>query len=158
MEKPFSIVKYPALILRKKTKKVLTLTEEHREILKDMVTTMRKNNGIGLAAPQVGLDIQLAVVDAGEGLLKIMNPSIVKKEGLDIMDEGCLSVPSVPVKVKRPKTITVEYTDEWGGINNKTFHGLAAKVLQHEIDHLNGRLILDYLPWYKRIFVKRASC
>ncbi len=158
MEKSFSIVKYPALILRKKTKKVTTLTEEHREILKDMVTTMRKNNGIGLAAPQVGLDMQLAVVDAGEGLLKITNPSIVKKEGLDIMDEGCLSVPSVPVKVKRPKTITVEYTDEWGKINKKIFHGLTAKTMQHEIDHLNGRLILDYLPWYKRIFVKGTSC
>ena len=109
MGKSFSIVKYPALILRKKTKKVTTLTEEHREILKDMVDTMRKNNGIGLAAPQVGLDMQLAVVDAGEGLLKIINPSIVKKEGQDIVNEGCLSVPSVPVNVKRPKTITVEY-------------------------------------------------
>ena len=155
MKSSFSIVKYPASILRKKTKKIKNITEEHRTSLKNMIDTMHKNKGVGLAAPQVGIDMQMAIVNAGEGdILKIINPKILKLEGLDITEEGCLSIPSVLVKVKRSKTVTAEYLDEWGKRITKRFHGLTAKAIQHEIDHLNGRLIIDYLPWYKRVFLK----
>lgn len=153
-DSPRSIKKIPNKILRKKTKKIDTLTEEHQVILEDMVRAMRRNNGVGLAAPQVGLDMRIAVIDAGGGILKIINPSIIKRDGSDTTEEGCLSIPSVLVKVKRSKTVTVEYTDESGKINKKTFTGLEAKAFQHEIDHLNGRLIIDYLPWYRRVFIK----
>lgn len=157
MSEPFSIVKYPTSILRKKTKKVNRITGEHQKLFKDMLEIMYKNKGIGLAAPQVGVALQLAVVNAGDGLLKIANPAIVKKEGIDIMDEGCLSIPQTLVKVKRSKTITIEYINEGGEKIKKTFDGLTAKAIQHEIDHLNGRLIIDYLPWYKRVFIKRQK-
>jgi len=153
----FSIVKLPAAILRKKTKKITKVGDDHRKILKEMVETMRKNNGIGLAAPQVGLDIRVAVVDTGEGLIKMINPSILKKDGWDAMDEGCLSVPETSVRVRRSDRIMLEYTDEWGKRIKKSFGGLTAKAIQHEIDHLNGRLIIDYLPWYKRVFSKKGK-
>jgi len=151
-QKNYLVTRYPAPVLRKKSREIKTATDEIRAILADMVRTMRKNQGIGLAAPQIGLDMQLAVVDAGDGLLKLINPVVKMKDGIDTMDEGCLSIPAVLVRVKRAKTITVEYMDEWGKTVTQKFHGLTAKAIQHEIDHLNGRLILDNLPWYKRIF------
>ncbi|NQT22201.1 MAG: peptide deformylase [Candidatus Omnitrophica bacterium] len=149
---PFSIIKQPAAVLRKKARRIKRVTDEHRLILEKMVAAMKKSKGMGLAGPQVGLDLQIAVVDTGEGLLKIINPSIVKKDGYDTMDEACLSVPNALVRVKRSGRITVKYTDEWGKQATRIFVGLTAKAIQHEVDHLNGRLIVDYQPWYKRIF------
>jgi len=150
----FQIVKYPKGILKVKTKEIVKITEEHRKIFEDMLSTMYKHNGIGLAAPQVGLNLKMAVVDTGRGPIRMANPVIVKKDGLDAMDEGCLSVPSAAVKVVRAENITVKYMDEEGSDRELSVSGLAAKAIQHEIDHLNGYLIIDYLPWYKRIFVR----
>jgi len=149
-----TVIKYPAPILKKKTKIIKSVTDEHREILDKMADVMRHNKGIGLAATQVGLNVQMAVVDAGEGLLKIINPCITKKYGANTVEEGCLSIPSVLVKVKRSKKIELKYIDEWGNQVKKQISGLTAKAVQHEIDHLNGKLITDYLPWYKRAFAK----
>jgi len=151
-DRSFSIIKQPAAALRKKSRRIKKVTDEHRLIIEKMIAAMKNSKGMGLAAPQVGIDLQIAVVDTGEVLLKIINPSIVKKEGSNTMDEGCLSVSNAVVRVKRAGRITVEYTDEWGKRVKKTFVGLTAKAIQHEVDHLNGRLIVDYQPWYKRIF------
>lgn len=149
-----SLTKYPALVLRKKARKVKKVTDEVCATLRDMEHAMRKNQGVGLAAPQIGIDLQLAVVDVGDGVVNLINPRIIKKCGADTMDEGCLSVPITLVRVKRAKTVTVEYLDTSGNRVKNNFCGLAAKAIQHEVDHLNGKLIIDYLPWYKRVFVK----
>jgi len=154
-QRSLGLCKYPARVLSKKAKRVETITDGLRDTIKNMLTTMYNNQGIGLAAPQVGLDLQIAVVDAGDGVIKMVNPVITKKEGIDVMDEGCLSVPQTAVRVKRAKVVTVEYLDEWGKHVSKTFKGLTAKAVQHEIDHLNGHLIIDYLPWYKRLITVR---
>lgn len=153
-KKTFIISTYPAAILRKKTRFISNISEEIRGIIKKMSATMKNNKGIGLAAPQVGLDIQLAVVDTGEGLIKLINPIILKREGIDVMEEGCLSIPQTIVTVKRAKKITVQYSNDKKERVTKTYEGMTAKAIQHEMDHLNGVLIIDYLPWYKRILTR----
>lgn len=155
MAQVYPIVKVSSRCLRKKAMEIKTVTDEHRRILKNMAQAMRENHGIGLAAPQIGVDLKMAVVDAGQGVMNFINPVVVKKTGFDTMEEGCLSVPSTLVNVKRAKSVTIEYIDEWGKPSRKTFEGLAARALQHEIDHLSGRLIIDYLPWYKRILLNK---
>ncbi len=151
----YMITKYPNAILRKKATKVQKVTDDIRDILKKMLRTMYTNQGIGLAAQQVGLDIQVAVVDAGEGVLKIINPVILDRSGDDVTDEGCLSLPATLVTVKRARNLTLQYQDEWGKVLKRSFSGLTAKAIQHELDHLNGQLIIDYLPWFKKMVITR---
>lgn len=149
------IKKYPDPILRKKIKRVTVVDAEIRRLFDDMAMTMYAVEGIGLAAPQVGLDMRLIVIDIGEGLLKLANPKIVKAEKSSVIEEGCLSVPNLTVKVKRASNITVSAINSNGKSELINAEGLLAHVFQQEIDHLNGKLILDYLPLYKRLFIKR---
>ena len=95
------IRKFPDPILRKKTKKVSKVTACERDILAEMAKVMYLSQGVGLAANQVGIDRSMAVIDVGSGLMKFVNPDIVKRRGIDMLEEGCLSVPEVCVKVKR---------------------------------------------------------
>lgn len=118
----------------------------HRRILSQMARLMYEVSGIGLAAPQIGINESLIVVDIGTGLYKLINPKIVKIEGTQSIEEGCLSVPGIGVKVKRAKKIIVEAQDEFGKNIVIAAEDLLACVFQHEIDHLNGRIIIDYLP------------
>jgi peptide deformylase len=145
--KELNLKVYPEKILRKKVKNVVKITDEEREILKEMLSLMKANKGIGLAANQVGVDRQLFVIDLqdGYGPLFIINPKIVKREGVTEMEEGCLSIPGCVVKVKRAEKVTVEGLDIEGKSIKIEARGLLARALQHEIDHLNGRLIIDYL-------------
>jgi peptide deformylase len=113
-------------------------------LINAMIDTMHAYKGIGLAAPQVGINEQIFVVDTGDGAFAIINPHIVKKFGADVMEEGCLSIPDVLVKVKRAESIVVEYMDENNRKIERKCIGLLAKVIQHETDHLNGKLIVDY--------------
>ncbi|MDD4202832.1 MAG: peptide deformylase [Candidatus Omnitrophica bacterium] len=152
----YSIVTFPSDILRKRMRKVGKVDEKIRSILSSMLYTMYKNSGIGLAAPQVGIDFNIAVVDAGDGIYKMINPVILDKKGTDITSEGCLSLPSILVTVKRAEKIKVKYIDELGREVTKSLSGITAKAVQHEIDHLTGKLIIDYLPWFKRISI--GSC
>lgn len=147
----YRIVSHPESVLRRKAKTVTEVTDEIRGIMASMINTMRASHGIGLAAPQVGISLRLAVMDTGDGPIKMINPIVIKKSGRHTMDEGCLSVTNRSVRVIRAEKVTVEYTDEWGKRTRKDFEGLAAKAAQHEIDHLNGRLIIDYMPWYRRV-------
>lgn len=145
-------------LLRKKTVKVVKISDEERNILDEMAKTMYLKGGVGLAACQVGIDKQLAVIDIGDGLLKLVNPVIVKKEGCETQEEGCLSIPEAVIKVKRAKKVTVEYLNEKGEALIMTAEGLLARVMQHEIDHLSGRLIIDYLsPIKKLLFSNRLT-
>jgi len=142
-------------ILRKRAKPVRKISEEENRILEAMAKLMHDAQGCGLAATQVGLDKQLLVIDVGGGLLKLANPRILKKEGFDIIEEGCLSLPGVLVKVKRPKKIWLECLNCNNEIVQFEAGDILARVLQHEIDHLRGKLIIDYASWPKRLFLKR---
>ena len=134
----------PDSVLTKGTRPVKEITESHRRILVQMARLMYEVSGIGLAAPQVGIEEAMFVADAGTGLFKLMNPKIIKHDGEQAIEEGCLSVPGVGVKVKRARRITVEALDENGKSIVIEAEVLLATVFQHEIDHLNGKLIIDY--------------
>ena len=148
------IRKYPDPCLRKKCREIEVVDSEIRRLLDDMVMTMYAVNGIGLAAPQVGLDIRIIVIDVGQGLLKLVNPKIIKSEGVSVLEEGCLSIPDTYVKVKRKQKIAVSALDNYGKPQLIWAEGLLAHAFGQEIDHLNGKLIIDYLPFYKKMFVK----
>ncbi len=130
--------------LRKKSKPVKEVGPSERFLINAMIDTMHAQKGIGLAAPQVGINEQIFVVDVGDGPFAVINPHIIKKFGSDVMEEGCLSIPEVLIKVKRAESIIVEYMDENNRKVERKCIGLLAKVVQHETDHLNGKLITDY--------------
>ncbi|MFA6358075.1 MAG: peptide deformylase [Candidatus Omnitrophota bacterium] len=142
-------------VLRKKAKPVVQITAEYRQLLNQMAYVMYEGQGIGLAAPQIGVSSQLIVVDIGQGLHKLINPKIVKKEGTQAISEGCLSVPGVCIKVKRAKRIWVEAKDEDNNSLKFEATNLFACVLQHEIDHLKGKLIVDYASFLEKIRIKK---
>ncbi len=137
--------------LRKKSNLVQKFTDERRQVLSRMARIMYESSGIGLAAPQVGINEMMIVVDAGSGLYKVINPKIVKQEGSQSMEEGCLSVPGICIKVKRAKKILVEGLDEFGSAVKIEAENLLACVFQHEIDHLKGKLIIDYASFLDKI-------
>jgi len=149
--------KLPNKILRKKASKVTSVTAAEKKILSDMAETMYLSQGVGLAAVQVGIDKQLAVVDTGEGLIKMINPTIIKREGLETQEEGCLSVPGACVKVKRAKKIVVSFLNEQGEVTELRAEGLLSRAIQHEIDHLSGTVIVDYLHPLKKLLLKRRQ-
>ncbi len=138
-------------VLRKKSKPVKRVTEAHREILSKMARTLYESSGIGLAAPQIGINEAMIVVDIGKGLYKLINPKIVKKSGTQVMEEGCLSLPKISVKVKRAKKIKVKAQDEFAKHICLEAEDLLACVLQHEIDHLKGKLIIDYASFWDKV-------
>lgn len=141
-----------ALILRKKAHPVKHISDEIIQLILDMFETMRKANGIGLAANQVGILQRVIVIDISEmeGMeqykpLTLINPEITEKKGECEMEEGCLSIPEIRDKVIRPETITLQYRDSnFHNVELKA-EGLLARVIQHEIDHLNGVLFIDHL-------------
>ncbi len=147
-----NIRKYPDAALRKVCSEVKVVDAEVRRLLDDMAMTMYAANGVGLAASQVGLDIRIIVIDTGKGLLKLVNPKITKSEGHSVFEEGCLSVPDVTVKIKRPAKLVVSALNDSGRPELIKAEGLLAHAFGQEIDHLNGKLIIDYLPFYKKFF------
>ena len=112
-------------------------------LLEDMKETLRSADGCGLAAPQVGQSIQVVVIDVGEGLIELVNPEIVRMEGSETDTEGCLSVPEIYGDVERAAKVSVKYLNRQGKHHRITATGLLARCLQHEIDHLHGRLFID---------------
>jgi peptide deformylase len=142
-------------VLRKKAKPVKKVTAGDREILSLMAQSMYEGGGIGLAAPQVGISSQLIVADIGQGLYKLVNPIIVKSSGHQAIQEGCLSVPGVCIKVKRAKQVWVEALDENAKPVKLEAKDLLACVLQHEIDHLKGKLIIDYASLMEKLRIKK---
>lgn len=140
----YKIRKYGDSILRKRCKVIRNIGAKEEEILERMSETMYASQGIGLAAPQVGIGKQIIVVDVGEGLLKLINPLILLKEGESILEEGCLSLPGVALKVKRAKSIVIEGWNEKREKVKIEAEGLFAHAIQHEVDHLQGILIIDY--------------
>lgn len=130
-------------ILRKVSREVKEINERIEILLEDMVDTMYENEGVGLAAPQIGVLRKVVVIDIGDGVIKLINPEIIEKEGENIDVEGCLSVPNKIGTVNRPERVKVKYLNEFGEEKIIEGTGLLAKALCHEIDHLNGILFID---------------
>ncbi|MDP2708749.1 MAG: peptide deformylase [bacterium] len=141
------IVKLPSPILRKKSA-ALDLkrisSRELKSLISSMLKTMVKSDGVGLAAPQVGKNMRLAVINSKDGAFCLINPKITKKSfAKEPGQEGCLSVPGVFGQVKRNKKITLTYLNEQGKKIKFNAQGMMARVIQHELDHLDGILFID---------------
>ena len=141
---PLVIKKYPDKILRKQCQPIEKITEKEIKLFRDMLFTMKHFCGIGLAAPQIGILKKLIAAEVEEKTIKLANPEIIDIRGSDNMTEGCLSVPDVTVDIERPNRVVVKGLNEKGEITEVKASGLLARVLQHEIDHLKGKLIIDY--------------
>ena len=130
-------------ILRKKSREVTEVSDRIQELLDDMIETMYHAEGVGLAAPQVGILRRVIVIDIGEGPLKVINPVIIEKDGEIVAIEGCLSVPGLSGDVARPENIKVKYLNEKGEEIILVAEGPLARDFCHEIDHLDGVLYTD---------------
>lgn len=141
----YPIVIYPNEHLTQKARPLPMITDETITLLEDMYETMIAHDGIGLAAPQIGKNLQLAVIEIDEetGLFELINPEIIERKGSDIDVEGCLSIPDTYGTVERADEITVRYFDREGDEIEVTAYGYLARAFQHEIDHLNGKLFID---------------
>ena len=153
-----NILHFPDERLRTVAKPVEKVTETHRELVKNMLETMYDAPGIGLAATQVNVHERILVVDISEeknSPLVLINPQIVAKDGDQTFDEGCLSVPGIYETVHRAEHIKVKCLDEHG--NEKEFEakGLLAVCIQHEMDHLEGKLFVDYLSNLKKQRIRK---
>ena len=149
-------------ILRKETQSVKEFDSELERFAEDMIETMTTNIGVGLAAPQIGDLRSLIIIDVSseeedeENLepLILVNPDIIELSGNCVIEEGCLSIPEVRVEVERPEEIRVIYQDIKGKKKDLKCDGILARVIQHEVDHLRGRLMIDYLSSVKRDLLK----
>ncbi|MBM3253704.1 MAG: peptide deformylase [Candidatus Omnitrophica bacterium] len=148
-----NIRKYPDPILRKKAKRISTVTDEILRLVSDMIETLEEAGGVGLAAPQVGFSIQLSVIKPlkENPAVVLLNPRIKSVKGRLIMEEGCLSIPGVTLKVKRYNEIVLEAMNIKGERVKLNAGELLSRIIQHELDHLNGVLILDRVNLLKRI-------
>jgi peptide deformylase len=137
------IVKHPDPVLRDRCVSVRNITPNVIKLLDDMAQTMYDAEGVGLAAPQVGISKRIAVIDCGNELIELINPEIVQHEGEQFGAEGCLSIPGLTGEVRRYQKVTVKAIDRHGKEFTVSGEDLLARALQHEIDHLNGVLFLD---------------
>ena len=158
--RPF--VKWPDKRLRTAAEPVAEMTDEIRTILADMVDTMEAMPGVGLAAPQIGVMLRLAVVDASDTrgkAIKMANPEVLHASiEYRAHEEASPNLPGVSAKLKRPRAVTVRYLSEQGVIERRDFVGLAATSVQHQIDHLNGKMYFDNLSRVKRdMLIKKAG-
>ena len=137
--------------LRKPTKRVKEVTDELRKLIADMFETMYAAEGIGLAAPQVGRSERVAVVDIEGKKFTLINPEVLStSDAPEKAEEGCLSIPDIYGDVERPAEVTIRATDEHGNQYQETAGELLGRCFQHEIDHLDGKLFIDYLSPLKR--------
>ena len=130
-------------ILYKKCKTVVKFDEKLHILLDDMYDTLKQHNGVGLAAPQVGILKRAVVIDTGDGLIELINPEIIEQSGSQTGSEGCLSVPNVWGEVERPNKVTVKAQDRNGKWFKITGEELLARAFCHELEHLEGKLFLD---------------
>ncbi|OGV30856.1 MAG: peptide deformylase [Legionellales bacterium RIFCSPHIGHO2_12_FULL_35_11] len=154
------IIYLPDPRLRKVSKKITDFDDKLQTLIDDMFETMYYARGVGLAAPQIGLNIQLSVIDViGDKSQQyvLINPEITEAQGKEEYTEGCLSVPGVSDKVQRAKTVTMQALDRNGKPYELTASGLLGECIQHEIDHLNGKLYIDLLSPLKRNLARKKS-
>ena len=156
----YPIVKYGAAVLEQEAQPVREFDEALRELVADMFESMYAARGVGLAAPQIGLAKQLAVIDITTGQdpaarLVLANPVIVAREGSQREEEGCLSLPGFHAEVTRPARVTTRAQDAFGREYTKTGEELLARAFCHEIDHLHGRLFIQHVSALKRNLIRR---
>ncbi|MCZ6634658.1 MAG: peptide deformylase [bacterium] len=149
------IKKFGCPVLRKKGAPVEVVTDETRKLIDEMFETMYAEEGIGLAAPQVGVSWRLVVLDVGPHDLSVkpmvlINPDVIWTAGEFVGEEGCLSLPGIAGDVKRPAQVRVSALDRDGSAFEVALDGIAAKAVQHEIDHLNGVLVVDHFSTIRR--------
>ncbi len=152
------ILEFPDPKLRTKAKPVAEVTDEIRELAENMLETMYAAPGIGLAATQVDVHLRLLVADVSTDKVEplvLINPTITAKDGVEVMEEGCLSVPGFYEEVERAETIKVRAQDRAGEWFEMAADGLLAVCIQHEIDHLDGKLFVDYISDVKRNRIRR---
>ncbi|MCC6162428.1 MAG: peptide deformylase [Acidobacteria bacterium] len=157
------ILRYGAPVLQRKAAPVAALTPDIDSLIDDMRETMQHASGVGLAAPQVGASVRVCLVDLSGGrrpdqTMVLINPDVIERGGLQLKEEGCLSVPGVEATVPRPLRLTVRAMDRDGDVREIHAEGLLARVIQHEVDHLNGILFLDRLrPEYRWVLTRRIA-
>ena len=159
----YPIVAYGDPVLRKVTEDVDPDEIDVKELSNDMFETMRNVNGVGLAAPQIGKSIRLFIVDASpmedenyaEFSAVFVNPEILEEDGDDWdFEEGCLSIPGIREEVRRKEKVRIRYYDENWEEHEREFNGIAARIIQHEYDHLEGVLFTDYMTGFKKRILK----
>ena len=156
----YPIVKYGDPVLETPAKPVTDFDGNLKKLVEDMFESMYAAHGVGLAAPQIGISLHLAVIDIsfkenpGDRLV-LANPEVVRMEGSQSGDEGCLSIPEFRERVSRPKRVTVRAQDENGEWREHTGEDLLARALLHEVDHLNGRLYIHHISGLKRDLIRR---
>ena len=156
----YPIVKFGNPVLEKKAEIVTVFDNELRKLIDDMFESMYAARGVGLAAPQIGISRRIAVIDVTfkedpKAKLVLINPEIIHTEGRFKQSEGCLSIPDFRENVSRPRAVTVRAQDEHGKIFELTGEELLARALQHETDHLNGKLYISHISALKRDLIKR---
>jgi peptide deformylase len=154
------IVKLGEAVLQSRAAHVPAIDDELQAVIDDMIETMYAAPGIGLAAPQIGVPLRIFVVDLSLGhnpddLIVMINPELVDQEGMQLEEEGCLSVPGINATVVRPTRVVVRGLDRTGTPRNVEGTKLQARALQHEMDHLDGRLFVDRLRGIKRDLIVR---
>lgn len=156
-----SCLPWPDKRLRTKVKEVSEITDEIHEIWNDMIDTMEAMPGVGLAAPQIGVMLRLAVVDGSTQrgrAVRLANPEILHSSiELREHDEASPNLPGVSAKVKRPRAVTVKFLNDKGMVDRRDFVGVEATSVQHQIDHLNGRMYFDRLSKVKRDMLLRKA-
>jgi peptide deformylase len=154
------ILKYGDTVLHERARPVDAITPDLDRIVQDLVDTMYAAPGIGLAAPQVGIPLRIFVVDLSvgrdpNGLVVMINPEFVRRDGMQLEEEGCLSVPGFNATVVRPSNVVVKGLDRVGQPHEREGTGLLARAFQHEMDHLDGTLFVDRLRGIKRDLIVR---
>lgn len=149
------IVRYGNPVLRKMSEPVEKVDDEVKALVEDMFTTLRRAKGLGLAAPQVGENLRVFIIDLTQvdfdaEPLVFINPEIIERQGSEVGEEGCLSFPGLFFEVERAESVTVDYIDLDGNPKRMKASGLLARAVQHENDHLNGKLFIDYLSATQR--------
>lgn len=146
---------FPDPILREKTQKVTDFGPSLQDLLRDLWDTMFAKDGVGLAAPQVGILLDVIVISYEDHRYVAINPRIVEEEGAETAEEGCLSFPGIYEKVVRPQRVVVEAQDESGKPYRVEASGFLARIFSHEIDHLHGKLLIDHLSPIRRQFMRK---
>ncbi len=146
------IKKYPNPVLRKKCQEVTEITDEIRNLSQDMKETVEQKDGLGLAAPQIGELKRIIIIQTANGPEVFINPKITRKsKGTEIREEGCLSFPGLFLKIKRAGEIEMEFLNLRGEKKEMKAGGLSARIFQHEIDHLDGILLIDRIPFLQKL-------
>ena len=147
----------PDPVLRQKAKRVTKVDDSIQKLIDDMIDTLRANSGVGLAAPQIGIPLRIAVIEVpGEEVITLINPGVIKREGERVLGEACLSVPGYHGEIKRSLIVKVKAQDRQGKEIRLKGEDLLAQVLEHETDHLNGTLYIDHIESPEKLFKVEA--